>query len=143
MPSTTRRRKVGARGKRRVKDAPLVDSSVLRELVLELPNVEDGTTDRGIAFKIGGRLLICEATHDSAEPSSFVVRVSPEQRTRLMAAYPDALYLPEHYAKHPAVLARLARLDRESLRDILGTAWLFMAEKALPKKRRSSRRAKP
>ncbi len=137
MTRTTRRRKFGARGERRAKGAPVIDSSVLRELALELPNVEDSTTDRGIAFKIGGRLLICQATHASAEPSSFVVRVSPEQRTRLIAAYPDALYLPDHYAKHPAVLARLARLDRESLRDILGTAWLFMAEKALPKKRRS------
>ncbi len=112
-------------------DTPVVDSSVLRELALELPNVEDSTTDRGIAFKLGGRLLICEATHKSAEPSSFVVRVSPEQRARLMAAYPDALYLPDHYAKYSAVLARLARLDRESLRDILGAAWLFVAEKAV------------
>jgi len=143
MAKTARRRKVGARGKRRVNDAPVVDSAVLRELAMEFPNVEDGTTDRGIAFTLGGRLLVCEATHESAEPSSFVVRISPEQRTRLMTAYPDALYLPDHYAKHPAVLARLARLDRRSLRDILGAAWLFMAEKALPKKRRGSRRAKP
>ncbi len=143
MARTARSRKTGARIKRRVNDTPGVDSGVLRELALEFPNVEDGTTDRGIAFTVGGRLLVCAAIHNSAEPGSFVVRISPEQRTRLMAAYPDALYLPDHYAKHPAVLARLARLDRESLRDILGAAWLFMAEKALPKKRRSSRRAKP
>lgn len=121
---------------------PGLDSAVLRELALEFPNVEDGTTDRGIALTVGGRLLVCQAIHKSAEPSSFVVRVSPEQRVRLMAAYPDALYLPDHYAKHPAVLVRPARLDRESLRDILGAAWLFVAEKALPKKRRRSRRAK-
>ena len=143
MARATRSRKKGARGKRRVDDAPVVDSAVLRQLALEFPNVEDGTTDRGIAFTVGGRLLICQALHKSAEPGSYVVRVSPTQRTRLMAAYPDALYLTDHYAKHPAVLARLARLDRESLRDILGAAWLFMAEKVLRKKRRSSRRAKP
>lgn len=140
MARTARRRKIS--DKRRVDDTPAVDSAVLRELALEFPNVEDGTTDRGIAFKLGDRLLVCEATHQSAEPGSFVVRVSPQLRARLMAAYPDALYLPDHYAKHPAVLARLARLDREALRDILGAAWLFMAEKALPKKRRTSRRAK-
>ena len=130
-----------ARSKRRVK-TPAVDTAVLREVALALPNVEDATTDRGIAFTVGGRLLVCQAVHKSAEPSSFVVRVSPEQRARLMAAHPEALYLPDHYAKHPAVLARLARLDRESLRDVLGAAWLFMAEKALPKKRHSTRRTK-
>jgi len=142
MAKTARSRKIGARSKRRVNDTPAGDSALLRELALELPNVEDGTTDSGIAFTIGGRLLICQAIHKSAEPNSFVVRVSSEQRERLMAAYPGALYLPNHYAKHPAVLVRLARLDRESLGDVLGAAWLFVAEKALPKKRRSSRRAK-
>ena len=57
-----------------------------------------------------------------------------------MATYPDALYLPAHYAKHAAVLARLARLDRDSLRDILGAAWLFVTEKAMTAKRSGSRR---
>jgi hypothetical protein len=142
MPKTTRSRASVARSKRRVNDVPPVDSAVLRELALELPNVEDGTTSRGIAFKLGGRLLVCEAIHASAEPNSFVVRVSPQQRERLMAEHPEALYLPDHYAKHPAVLARLARLDRESLRAILGAAWLYMAEKALPKKRRRARSAR-
>jgi hypothetical protein len=142
MAKATRSRASGARSKLRVKDVPPVDSGVLRELALELPNVEDGTTERGIAFKIGGRLLVCEATHASAEPNSLVVRVSPQQRERLMAAHPEALYLTDHYVKHPAVLARLARLDRESLRAILGAAWLYMAEKALPKKRKSSRNAR-
>ena len=84
---------------------------------------------------------MCAAIHSSAEPGSVVVRVSAEQRARLMAAYPEALYLPDHYAKHPSVLARLARLDREALRDILGAAWLFVTEHAeRPKRRRGPRK---
>ena len=58
------------------------------------------------------------------------------------AAYPEALYLPDHYAKHPSVLARLARLDRDALRDILGAAWLFVTESAERPKRRPSRRTR-
>jgi hypothetical protein len=85
------------------------------------------------------RLLTCAAIHASAEPGSLVVRIGVEQRARLMAAYPDALYLSDHYAKHPAVLARLERLDRDSLRDILGAAWLFVTEKAVSRKRSGSR----
>jgi hypothetical protein len=103
----------------------------VREIALQLPNVEDATTERGIAFKVGGRLIACAAVHESAEPGSLVIRIGPDQRARLMAEYPDALYLTHHYSKHPAVLARLARLRRDALRDILGAAWSFVTESAL------------
>jgi hypothetical protein len=115
-------------------------TAAFREIALQLPDSEDATTDRGIAFKVKGRLIACAAIHASAEPGSVVIRVSTEQRERLMAAYPDALYLTAHYAKHPSVLARLARLDRDALRDILGTAWLFVTEKAEAKRRTSRRK---
>lgn len=130
------KRKSGAPRKRKT---ATMSTAVLREIALQFPDVEDASTERGVAFKARGRLLTCAAINESAEPSSLVVRIGPEQRARLMAAYPAALYLPEHYAKHPAVLARLERLDRESLRDILGAAWLFVAEKALRGKRSGRR----
>ena len=122
MATTNRKRKTvrrSDRSKGKSKSGAL-DERALREIALQFPDVEDGTTERGIAFTARGRLLTCTAIHASAEPGSLVIRIGAEQRARLLAAYPDALYLPEHYAKHPAVLARLARLDRESLRDILG-----------------------
>ena len=140
MAKTSPRRKTGARNARRKNDERASGSGVLREVALQLPDVEDATTARGIAFKVRGRLITCSAIHESAEPGSVVVRVSPERRARLMATYPDALYLTEHYSKHPAVLARLARLDRDSLRDILGEAWLFVTEKTVGQSRRPSRR---
>jgi hypothetical protein len=70
-----------------------------------------------------------------------VIRIGAEQRARLIAAYPDALYLTDHYAKHAAVLARLERLDRGALRDILGTAWAFVTEMSVrPSRSRRSKR---
>lgn len=110
----------------------------LREVAMRLPDVEDATTARGIAFTVRGRLIACAAIHASAEPGSLVVRISPEQRAPLMAAYSRALYLTDHYAKHPAVLARLALLDRDALRDILGAAWLHVAEKTAQSGKRST-----
>jgi hypothetical protein len=115
-------------------------TAAFREIALELPDSEDATTNRGIAFKVRGRLIACAAIHASAEPGSVVIRVSTVQRERLMAAYPDALYLTAHYAKHPSVLARLARLDRSALRDILSAAWLFVTEKTMQTKRGAARR---
>jgi len=134
MARTPGKRKSSSRRKR---ETP---TDVLRDIALQFPDVEDATTDRGIAFKARGRLLTCAATNESAEPNTLVIRISAEQRARLMAAYPDVLYLTKHYEKHPAVLARLERLDRESLRDILGAAWLFVTEKAVARKRSSSPR---
>ena len=138
MAKATRKRKVVRRTKRVKSKAGALDERALREIALQFPDVEDGTTERGIAFTARGRLLTCAAIHASAEPGSLVIRIGTEQRARLLAAYPEALYLPDHYAKHPAVLARLERLDRESLRDILGAAWLFVTEKAV-RKRSASR----
>ena len=141
MATTNRKRKTvrrSDRSKGKSKSGAL-DERALRDIALQFPDVEDGTTERGIAFTARGRLLTCTAIHASAEPGSLVIRIGAEQRARLLAAYPDALYLPEHYAKHPAVLARLARLDRESLRDILGAARLFVTEKAVSRKRSGSR----
>jgi hypothetical protein len=139
MAKTIRRPKTARRSRRGKNKTAALDESALREIALKFPDVEEGTTERGVAFTVRGRLLTCAAVHASAEPGSIVVRVSVEQRARLLASYPDALYLPDHYAKHPAVLARIGRLDRDSLRDILGAAWLFVTEKAVRRKRSSSR----
>jgi hypothetical protein len=139
MLKTRGKRSRRASGSRRAR-APTGGAGLLREIALQLPDVEDATTQQGVAFKARGRLLLCAAIHESAEPSSIVIRIGAQQRARLIAAYPEALYLPAHYAKHPAVLARLARLDRDSLREILGAAWLFVAEEAASGKRSGSRR---
>ena len=108
--------------------AKAMDFGVVRKLALELPNVEDATSPRGVGFKVNGRLLACEAIHSSAEPSSLMVRVSLDERTRLLAEVPDACYVTEHYLKYPAVLVRLQRVRRDVLRNLLATAWAFVSE---------------
>lgn len=142
MAKTARKRNKVPRGGRRASKTAALDQLALREIALQFPDVADATTKRGVAFTARGRLLTCAAIHASAEPNSLVVRIAVEQRAHLMAAHPDALYLTDHYAKHPAVLARLERLDRESLRDILGAAWLFVTEKAEGRKRAGPKRGK-
>ena len=110
--------------------AKAVSLSVVRELALALPNVEDASSPRGMAFKVGGKLLACEAIHESAAPDSLMLRVSMADRTRLLAEKRDACYLTQHYLKYPAVLVRLRRISRADLRDLLGASWLFVSEKS-------------
>lgn len=127
--------------------AKTVDFGVVRKLALELPNVEDATSPRGVGFKVNGRLLACEAIHSSAERNSLMVRVSLDERARLLAEAPDAYYVTKHYLKHPAVLVRLQRIRRDVLRNLLATAWAFVSEKTdggiTPISKRRIRRPKP
>jgi hypothetical protein len=106
------------------------DFDVVQEIGLDLPDVEDGSSYRGRALKLRGRLLACQATHKSAEPNSLVVRVSFDERERLLEADPDIYYVTDHYLKYPSVLVRLDRIGRKALRELLHGAWRFVMERA-------------
>lgn len=98
----------------------------VREIGLALPGVEESTAYGQPALKVKGQLLACLPANRSAEPGSLAVRVDFEDRAELLAADPDAYYVTEHYAGYSAVLVRLARVNREVLRDLLGVAHKFV-----------------
>src|SRR5437868_3135868 len=100
---------------------PLTFDTV-REIGRTLPGVEEGTAYGSPALKIEGRMFACMAVHRSAEPGSLVVRVDIAQRDEMVAEAPDTYYVTEHYVDYAAVLVRLARVDRDALRDLLVTA---------------------
>jgi hypothetical protein len=92
----------------------------VREVGLTLPGVEyDIRYDGSPRLRVGGRFMAGLATHASAEPGTLVVRADVEEREWLVEDAPQTYYLTDYYRKYPLVLARLARLDRESLRDLL------------------------
>ncbi len=99
----------------------------MRELVLALPDVEEGTTWGVPAFKIHGKLIACPAIHRSAEPGTLVVQVGFEERDGLIADDPDIYYLKEHYVNYPGVLVRMSRISREALKGLLQMGWRFAA----------------
>jgi len=103
-----------------------VDLDVVREIALGLSDVTDASSDRGMAFKVNGKLLACSPTNRSAEPGSFAVRIHFDLRDELLASRPDVYYVTPHYEGYPVVLLRLARMDREELRRLLGAAWAFV-----------------
>jgi hypothetical protein len=122
-----------------------VDIDVVRELALALPDVEESTSWGATSFKVNGRMFACQAIHSSAEDGTLMVRVDTNLRDALLAEEPDVYYLTPHYAPYPALLVRLARVSRRSLRKLLGTACLFGASqgpvsgaKLRPKKRSSA-----
>lgn len=102
----------------------------VRNIGLALPGVEESTAYGSPALKVRGKLLACLPAHRSAEPGSLVVRVDFVDRAELLAESPDTYYVTDHYIGYAAVLVRLARVNRDVLRDLLGMAYKFVTRKA-------------
>jgi hypothetical protein len=107
-----------------------IDFEVVRSIGRALPDVKDASGSRGIALKVKGRMMACKAIHKSAEPGSLMVRISLKRRDALLAQNADAFYLTDHYVPYPAILVRLTRIKRHSLKELLTESWEFVREEA-------------
>ena len=107
-----------------------VDFEVARSIGMELPSVTGSIGSRGLALKIKGRILACQAIHKSAEPGTLMVRVGSERRDAFLAQNPDALYLTKHYEPHAVILVRLSQISRADLSALLAQAWEFVWSEA-------------
>jgi hypothetical protein len=113
----------------------------VRAVGLTFAGVEAATKyDGSPVLRVGGCFMAGLATHRSAEPDSLVVRVDPEARTWLLEEAPETYYVTEHYERHPVVLARLRRMDRDALRDLLAASWRLAVAKARTPRRRGETR---
>jgi hypothetical protein len=111
----------------------------VKRVGLSLPDVElDTKWDGSPVLKVGGAFMAGLATHVSAERDTLVVRMEIEAREGLLEDAPDTYYLTDFYRPHPVVLARLSRLDRAALHDLLSVSRRL----TLPKGRISKRRTR-
>ena len=111
-----------------------IDFSIVRELALALPGVEESTSYGAPSLKVGGKLLACMAQDKAAEPNTLAIGISIEQRTAWIAAAPDIYYATKHYLNYAVVLIRLDAVDRDELRGALEQAWRFATTKKKRKK---------
>ncbi len=111
-----------------------------------LPDVEVTTTWGLPALKVRGKMFVCIASHKSAEPNSLVVMMDFADRDALLEDDPGTYYLKEHYLNYPCVLARLARIHPDGLRDLVTGAYRFVSAKTRKKPagipRKSGRQAR-
>ena len=105
--------------------------AIVRELGLALPGVTAATRyDGAPVLKRGGAFMAALAMDPAAEPDTLIVRCAAEDRQYLLDEAPETYYLTDDHQKHPVVLVRLSRIDREALRDLLATSWRLTAAKA-------------
>ena len=115
--------------------------ATVRELGLRLPDVEESTSYGSPSLKVRGEMFACMAVHKSVEPGTLVVRLELEQRDGLIEEQPDVYYLQPHYADYPCVLARLSRIRRDALADLLRTGWKFVSTRTGRMKTRRTRKS--
>ena len=100
-----------------------------RELALDLPAVEVGTSYGTPALKVRGKLL----ARLKEDGQTLVLRTTLADRTRLLAADPEVFYLTDHYTNYSMILIRLPQIDRAFLAELLAEAWRLAAPARLVK----------
>lgn len=104
-----------------------VTAAEARRLLLALPGVAPGRSYGFPAFLVAGRFLARFRDDDAV----LVVRLgSIDDRDVLMRLAPAAFFFTDHYRDYPAVLVRLAEVDRRLLAQVLEEAWKHVSASA-------------
>ena len=102
----------------------------VRDIIMKLPDVEEGTTYGFPAFKIRGKLLAWFPEKKEVEPGSLGVRMSILERDHRVARDPKVFYCTPHYKDYPCVLARVHRMSDAALRELLESGHEYVVGEA-------------
>lgn len=107
----------------------------LREIALSFPGVREGTSYGKPSFLLEKKFF----TRMRCEDDSVVLVVgSMDERDMLLESDPHLFHITDHYRNYPTVLARMSKLDPETLRAMLDRRWRAMAPKKLLKEGRGN-----
>lgn len=104
-----------------------VTYDTVRELALQLPGVEEGTSYGTPALRVNKKFMA--RLREDGESVAF--RLGFDEREILMKSKPEVFFITDHYAGYPAVLLRLSTASREEAADIVRMSWHFVAPKRL------------
>ena len=122
---------------------PKTDFKTVEAIGRTLPDVEVTTAWGSPALKVRGRMFVCVASNKAAEPNTLVAMMDFADRDALIADDPVVYYLKDHYVGYPCVLARLSRIRRDALRDLVIGAHRFMSVRLRSRSARASARRAP
>ena len=96
---------------------------------LALPGVAESTSYGTPALKVKGKSMV----RLKEDGTSLVIGVSFLVRDHLMQTAPSVFYITDHYRGYPAVLVRIAKVDRALITQLLEDAWRASAPRTLVK----------
>lgn len=119
----------------------MADQDDVRRIALSLPQTIEAE-DR-FAFSVvhnGKQKGILWVWHERIEPKKprvprpdvVAIRVANEsEKETLLASDPDKFFTEPHYNGFPAVLVRLAAIERDELAELITDAWFCQAPRVL------------
>ena len=95
----------------------------MRDLALELPDVEESTSYGAPCVKVRGKWFAGLSPHKQAA-GALVIRCDPDEKPLMLAGRPELFYVTPHYEGADGyVLLRLEAATADDLRDRLEEAW--------------------
>jgi hypothetical protein len=108
-----------------------------RKVALSFPDTSEGPYFNKPAIFVGETFLTRVHTKEDA----MVLAIgSMEMRDMMLEAEPGLFYITDHYKKFPYLLARLSKLDKATLKELLSARLLQIESKA--KKKRAAPKPK-
>ena len=96
-----------------------------RSLLLSFPGVTEAPCYGTPGFRVRKKLLA--RFHQDRE--SLVLAVEEDTRDFLIKHRPEVFYITDHYVGYPYVLARLATVDEDDVRELVEGTWRQHAPK--------------
>jgi hypothetical protein len=99
-----------------MKKTPVTIETV-RQILLALPGVEEGTSYGTLAFRVRKKLIV----RLKEDNETLVVKCG--DRDSLIASDPRVFFVTPHYQNYPYVLVNLAKVKLDTLRELLTDLW--------------------
>ena len=110
-----------------------------RKIALSVEGATEGPYFRKPAVFVAEKFL----TRIHTQEEAVVLNIgSMEMRDMMLEAEPELFYITDHYKNFPYLLARLSKLDKATLKELLGARLLQIQAKAKKKKKKRAAPAK-
>lgn len=118
----------------------MVNVDTVRRIALSLPQVEDRSEAKSLAFHVRGKGFawtwqerVAPKTPRRPRIDVLAVRCDPELKEVILASDKRKFFTEPHYDGFPAVLVRLKAVSAKELRELLTAAWRCQAPRKLLK----------
>ena len=98
-------------------------------LACALPGVHEGTSYGTRGWRVGKKFLM--RAKEKMDDVLVLGVESLDERELLLEGDPDVFFITDHYRGYPALLVRLAHIDRKHLAGLIERAWRRGASKKL------------
>ena len=96
---------------------------VVRQIILQLPGVEEYTCYGTPGFRVNKKLIA------RLKEDGLTLVVRNEEREEWIRKDPVVYFITDHYLNYPSLLVNLSKVKRKDLKRLLTTAWKSRANK--------------